>query len=193
MRIALFRHHLIQAGNAPKECKYLCPFCHQKLILRIPRDGHRYFAHYHHSVDCGGESTEHLKGKAQIARFFSTYSRNVKIEQYLSSIQQWPDVLVCDSTVIEFQCSPISKTVLTSRISGYAKLHLKSWWVLGKPYYQRKLGFKYLERFMRYSKYLGFYLTFWLTQWCCLEIQYQFREVNGKVFYRSKRLRTSLA
>lgn len=190
MQVALYHANLIQISDARRGHKYLCPFCHRIVIVHQLSDGHRHFVHYHSNANCGGESSEHLMGKIQIARFFYVRFHNVKVEKYLSLIHQWPDILVNDSTVIEFQCSPISSKVLTARINGYLKVNLKSWWILGSPYYYRKLGIKYLARFMRYSPAIGFYLAFWITKFQCLELRYQFREMSGKVFYRSKRIKT---
>ena len=190
MRVALFKHNLVHANNAKKGHNYLCPFCHHLVIINRSNSGYRYFSHYRHVFNCGGESSEHLMGKIQIVRFLGVRLYNIKIEKYLSPIHQWPDILVNNLMVIEFQCSPISNDALIARNRGYHRMNLKFWWILGSPYYYRRLGYRYLRKFMRYSSLVGFYLTFWLVKFNCLELRYQFREIHGKISYRSKQVRT---
>lgn len=188
MKYAICHGHFIRAEVAKRKERYTCPLCHRQVILH--RRGTSRLAFFVHSrkskeIYNPAETREHLTGKRQLFEFFNPIFKDVKIEKYLSQINQWPD-LIFKNTAIEFQCSPISVKRLKERISGYAKLGIKSWWILGSHYYKRRLRPGYLARFINYSKRLGFFILFWHVHINGLEIHYQIREVSGRLNYKKR-------
>ena len=190
MQFALLNNRLIMANSRlHKNADYRCPFCHHRVVLRGSFHRRTYFAHYHYSKNCGGQTYEHRLGKLQLARFFRDAHFKVRIEKDLPSINQRPDLMV-NWSVVEFQCSPISAKRLKSRNNGYHSLNLPVIWVLGSPYQKRQLGSSYVSRFVNYSIHLGFFLLFWRVESNCLEVRYSLREISGYLRYRIRLVRS---
>ncbi|GLB47035.1 competence protein [Philodulcilactobacillus myokoensis] len=188
MLIAVDRNHnLINAEFAHKKNLYFCPSCQNKVILK---KGSKKMAHFAHDQNncchsfSEGETNEHLLGKQQIHDFLINGGlKNIKLESYLPTIRQRPDIL-CSKIAFEFQCSPISSQRLKQRISGYHQLGMTSFWILGSPYLNRHLSLKQMIQFIKYSKNFGFYIMYWSTTRCGLEIHYQITEQSGKFNFR---------
>ncbi|MCK8617598.1 hypothetical protein LNP00_04375 [Fructobacillus sp. M158] len=151
------------AEKAKKNEIYLCPGCRGPVRLK---QGEEKIAHFAHVAkkDCTGfsegETPEHLAGKLALYRYFKG-KLPVLVEPVLSGIAQRPDLLVGrpgNQVAIEYQCSPISKGDLLSRIAGYAKAGIRVWWLLGPNYYRKHLSVATICRFW-ISGRLWYYLA----------------------------------
>lgn len=189
MKYAFFSGKLIDANGARGQKNYQCPFCRKRMKLHLSAKGNNFFVHYKHVKNCGGQTTEHKRGKLQIAKFFQSATAQIYIEKYLPLIKQRPDILFGHS-VIEYQCSPITTEALHARLKGYERLQLKSFWILGPHYFYRRLRFRYLSCFLRYSKNIGFYLAFWLTTKHCLMVRYFCHTIGKHFSYQEQRFYT---
>ncbi|MTV82932.1 competence protein CoiA [Secundilactobacillus folii] len=157
----------IKAADAKREAIYFCPSCREQVILKRGRRTIAHFAHHAHSL-CRpfseSETQAHLTGKWQIATYFGT--GEVELEPYLKQIAQRPDLLLRrkhHSLAIEYQCSPISAIKLQDRNLGYQKAGLDVVWILGEQYLAKMKRVRQAEKWLRYSKKLGWYLLFWQT------------------------------
>lgn len=139
------QHQLVNAATADRQSDYHCPGCVQPVRLKRGAVVVPHFAHVH-ATDCDafseGESTEHLRGKQQLATWFATSGYTVRLEAGLPDLHQRPDILVQRGTAqplaLEFQCSPLSVARLAARTQGYRQHGYQVLWLLGRPY-QRQL------------------------------------------------------
>ncbi|MBB1122412.1 competence protein CoiA [Limosilactobacillus albertensis] len=167
MLVATNKDQLVLADNAKVHHKYYCPGCRQRVILRRGKYKISHFAHQKGS-DCGaseGETVEHLRGKKQIYQWALKKGWQPRLEVYLPSIAQRPDILLKidgQRVAIEFQCSPLSLERLLERNKGYQQEKIRVWWVLGSPYF-RKLGNKKVVQFTQLY-HNQFVLLFWDTK-----------------------------
>lgn len=134
--------HLVLAINAQHKGSYICPECHETLVLRHGQSTIAHFAHRPGST-CSlgaGETEEHLLGKQQIFQWAKDHYWKPALEQYLPTIQQRPDILINfhgQRIALEFQCSPLSINRLCERNAGYHRLGIRYRWLLGSPYLRK--------------------------------------------------------
>lgn len=152
----------VNAKQATRDNKYICPGCQKKLILRQGKAKVPHFAH--HKFQCNifseGESSEHLQGKNFLMEISRTRYQKVELEAYLSDLKQKPDILVNNQIAFEFQCSPISVQKMVSRSKGYKKKQLRYFWFLGKRHFLKRKMTQQIAQFLRWHSNLGFYLIY---------------------------------
>lgn len=184
LQIAYYNNQLINAVYADNNHQYYCPVCNEKVILKQGKINMPHFAHINHSRCIkqaqNGQTNEHLLGKKQLVQFIN--HDDVKIESYLQSISQRPDLL-WHKLVIEFQCSPITLKRLRQRINGYRSIQMKSLWVLGNNY-RKHFGQKSMNKFYYYLTQLGFCMFFWNVRSSNLEMRFNCQYVNGRLCYQ---------
>ncbi|WP_076459099.1 competence protein CoiA [Limosilactobacillus caccae] len=156
---------------------FRCPGCQQDVIFR---HGNKKIAHFAHTkaATCGfseGETAEHLRGKKQIYRWAQAKGWQPRLEAYLPTIVQRPDILVeidGQQVAFEFQCSPLSIERLLDRNAGYHRANIKVWWILGAPY-RRRLG---SQKVVQFTQLLSGQpcLLFWDTKKGCLTVNQQY-------------------
>ncbi|MGD6841642.1 competence protein CoiA [Bacillus infantis] len=120
-----------------KEGSFYCPVCRKKVMLKVGRRKIPHFAHYkEHSCEASfeNESEYHLKGKLDIYRWLMANNVHARLETYIKSIKQRPDVCFVyggKKFAVEFQCSPISETLFASRTRAYREAGFTPIWILG--------------------------------------------------------------
>ncbi|MEK3887399.1 competence protein CoiA [Bacillus sp. FSL K6-3431] len=129
---------------------FYCPQCKEQLIIKAGEIRMIHFSHKKNSKCISSfsepESDQHLKGKKQLHHFFLLKGLETHLEYYLKELQQRPDILVKYNTqryAIEFQCSTISRKVLSSRTNGYISKGITPVWILGGLPYHKKNGSVY--------------------------------------------------
>lgn len=123
--------------------EFLCPQCHESLVLKV---GRIKIPHFSHKADsrCAslfaeGESQTHLLGKLQLFEHLSKIGGKTTLEAYIPELMQRPDVLFEDNELkyaIEFQCSTIDAELFTARTNGYNRAGIMPVWILNTPYKQ---------------------------------------------------------
>nr|WP_268873325.1 competence protein CoiA family protein [Secundilactobacillus odoratitofui] len=165
----------VVAKKANRQARYYCPGCGSSVILKR---GTKMIAHFAHrtktkcQVFSEAESQTHLMGKWQLATYLGTH--RVKLEPYIASIQQRPDLMLYrDSSIlaIEYQCATISVARLQSRTAGYRRVDIPVVWVLG-PNYQHIDTITQAQAWLRYSSKWGWHLLFWHGPTQQLEIRH---------------------
>lgn len=152
----------IIAAEANKQQKFLCPGCHERVILRSGEINQKHFAHQTHA-NCAtfaeNETAQHLLGKLQLAAKLQPYGE-VVIEAVLPEINQRPDILIKRKEqyiAIEYQCSPISQKRLDERNAGYKSQNIHVVWLLGKNYFVKTMTQKTIFKFLEQNS-IRFYL-----------------------------------
>lgn len=119
-----------------KTAQFYCPQCDGSVQLRV---GEIVIPHFAHKKDATctssfseGESKEHLEGKQHLYEFFQKRLTDVKLEPYLQTLAQRPDLLV-NNVPIEFQCSTIPIHQVHSRTAGYIGVGMNPIWILHTP------------------------------------------------------------
>ncbi|MFY0760066.1 competence protein CoiA family protein [Metabacillus dongyingensis] len=120
-----------------KEAFY-CPVCENPLDLKIGSIKVHHFAHQKNktcSIETEPESEYHLNGKLQLYKWLQEQGvQSAKLEQYLPSISQRPDVLFKNRnkyTAVEYQCSVMPASLFSKRTSQYKKAGIDVMWILG--------------------------------------------------------------
>lgn len=123
--------------------EFLCPQCHESLVLRVGRIKIPHFSHKADSMCTSlfaeGESQTHLLGKLQLFEHLSKLSGTTTLEAYIPELMQRPDVLFEDNGLkyaIEFQCSTIDTERFTARTNGYNRAGIIPVWILNTPFKQ---------------------------------------------------------
>lgn len=124
-----------------EQISFICPQCHEKVILKVGDFVIPHFAHQRNSscqnLFSEGESADHLLGKQQLYEFFrQTKQVDVYVEPYLKQLAQRPDLLVTtdiDVIPIEFQCSRLSLSRMSKRTEGYRNAGMNPIWILRTP------------------------------------------------------------
>ncbi|MFO8069059.1 MAG: competence protein CoiA family protein [Alkalibacterium sp.] len=121
--------------NYNEEC--FCPACKEEVIFK---NGSIYQSHFSHrnNSNCKtfseGETEEHMEGKLLLYNWFKKEKIEVQLEAFLPALKQRPDLLINYKGIniaIEYQCSPISKEMITSRTRGYKRNGYYVFWILG--------------------------------------------------------------
>jgi competence protein CoiA len=120
-----------------KEGSFQCPVCREKVVLKVGNRKIPHFAH-HKELSCEAsfenESEYHMKGKLDIYRWLMANNVHARLETYIKSIKQRPDVCFVyggKKFAVEFQCSPISETLFASRTRAYKEAGFTPIWILG--------------------------------------------------------------
>ncbi|MEN8699071.1 competence protein CoiA [Bacillus infantis] len=120
-----------------KEGSFQCPVCREKVMLKVGNRKIPHFAH-HKELSCEAsfenESEYHMKGKLDIYRWLMANNVHARLETYIKSIKQRPDVCFVyggKKFAVEFQCSPISETLFASRTRAYKEAGFTPIWILG--------------------------------------------------------------
>lgn len=115
---------------------FFCPQCDEAVQLKV---GEIVIPHFAHKKDATckhlfseGESKEHLEGKQHLYDFFKKNMVGVKLEPYIQTLSQRPDLLV-NNIPIEFQCSTIPVHQVHSRTTGYISLGMNPIWIVHTP------------------------------------------------------------
>jgi len=123
---------------------FYCPVCHERVILKAGQHVMPHFAHYE-KKNCpstqGGEGPYHERGKLILYHWLKKQHISAKLEPYIHSIQQQPDILLTirqKKIAIEFQCSRISSEIIRKRNSGYRKANIEPIWILGEKLLKRR-------------------------------------------------------
>jgi competence protein CoiA len=120
-----------------KEGSFLCPVCREKVMLKVGSRKIPHFAHYkEHSCEASfeNESEYHLKGKLDIYRWLIAHNVHARLETYIKSIKQRPDICFVyggKKFAVEFQCSPIPESLFASRTKAYKEAGFTPIWILG--------------------------------------------------------------
>lgn len=117
-----------------------CPQCHGRMWLRL---GDVRIPHFAHEAGAGcrndfseGESPEHLAGKQILYDMFTNMGLRTGMETRIPSIGQRPDLLVEKdgrAHAIEFQCSPISRSLINERTGGFTSIGVETHWIPVTP------------------------------------------------------------
>lgn len=126
------------------QTEFYCPACKERVMMKAGTKNIAHFAHYQEG-ECiakeGGEGAYHEKGKLALYDWLKGQQINTQMEEYLSQIQQRPDILVNwngRKIAIEFQCVRIPTTVIQKRNKGYMRAGIIPIWILGMNLFQRK-------------------------------------------------------
>ena len=133
------RYSRQQLKKWQKERTFFCPQCHEPLLLKVGKQKIPHFAHYQRSV-CStylaeAESKEHLQAKIDLYHFFRQFTE-VKVEYFLSNIEQIPDLLVQWNNEwfpVEYQKSRISLELWSKRTAMYKKANMRPFWMFYPP------------------------------------------------------------
>ncbi|MFP3725323.1 competence protein CoiA [Priestia filamentosa] len=139
-KITLLERYSYDYYQALKETKFYCPICKGKLILKVGVKNIAHFAHEPQSscaCEYERETPYHLEGKKGLYRWLEKQTK-VKMEEYLPSISQRPDLFLPASHIaIEFQCSALSLEALRKRNKGYYRLNITPLWILSAKRFRR--------------------------------------------------------
>lgn len=116
---------------------FFCPACRQEVVLKLGNHRIPHFAHkkgtacpYEHEP----ESARHVTGKLDLFAWIKRQGIPVKLEPYLPSTQQRPDILVQyrhHIYALEYQCSTISEPLFQKRNQAYRLAGIRPIWILG--------------------------------------------------------------
>jgi competence protein CoiA len=127
-----------------KQDLFYCPYCHEKVILKLGEKRIFHFSHLSNS-QCGfeqvGESEYHFNGKIQLYQWLKKQNVNPILEFYDPQIKQRADMVFTDGDkqfAMEFQCSTINEATLRKRTNGYHSLGYDPIWILGANQLTRK-------------------------------------------------------
>ena len=144
-----------------KKQAYSCPICNEPVFIKNGKIKQPHFAHKKQSqcsVARQGETEEHRTLKRVFARWCEQDRLAYKVEHYLPSLRQIPDILI-DHLVIELQCSSLSVQRLVERTETYHKAGYFPVWLCGNTLAHTKHSLSYLgKNFCSYSHEKGFYI-----------------------------------
>lgn len=120
-----------------KRENFYCPACGENVQMRLGHKRSWHFAH-HRRTSCPykdePESSYHLQGKKQLYNWLIHQHADVKLEPYLSHLQQRPDLLLHTrpaNTALEFQCATIDPALLNHRTQTFKNAGIVPIWLLG--------------------------------------------------------------
>lgn len=134
---------------ARRNKRFYCPICKEPVIVKAGTKVVPHFAH-RSKTSClysGGEGPYHEKGKLILYHWLKSQRLNVKLEPYLSDINQIPDIslkLRNRNIAIEFQCTNTDIELIQQRNIGYRKKRIIPIWILGANQFKR-LGQYHLQ------------------------------------------------
>ncbi|TXC90745.1 hypothetical protein FS935_12615 [Metabacillus litoralis] len=120
--------------------RFICPVCSSELDLKIGTVITSHFAHKKLTgcslLESSAESEYHRKGKYDLFHWLDKQDSisSVKLEYFLESIKQRPDLLIIHQQkqiAIEFQCAKIDHQLITKRSREFQKAGIDDLWILG--------------------------------------------------------------
>lgn len=126
-----------------KHTAFYCPTCNQPVMVKFGPQVIPHFAHYPQAncpASFHGESITHQKGKLLLYRWLLQQRIKASLEQYISAIQQQPDLLIQYKQkyiAIEYQCSRTTIDEIHLRNLGYYSLGIQPIWILGPQLFHR--------------------------------------------------------
>lgn len=133
------------------QANFRCPGCGAQVRYRHGPLNVAHFAHI--SARCAfeaePESAAHLMGKLQLYQL-GTQIGEAQVEVVFSTIKQRADVVVeykKNKYILEYQCSPISRTQVKQRTRAYQQLGYEVIWLLGPKYQQSKIRKSLVAKF----------------------------------------------
>ncbi len=169
---------------------FFCPDCHQPLQIRITKNHHAFFAHYHRHQHHCNESQQHQTDKQLLLKWCQTANIIAQSEVWVCQQQQRADILLPHHQhIFELQCSPLDEHALFKRTALYHRYHYQIDWLLGKRYFLNKHYLTCQQHFINYHPFHGFYLIFLDSHtkkiWCYHHLrQYDW----GKCFWQKQLL-----
>lgn len=115
---------------------FFCPACKREVVLKL---GNHRIPHFAHKKDAAcpyehePESARHLTGKLDLFSWLQRQNIQAKLEPYLSSVRQRPDILVAHHLIyaIEYQCSAVGEQLFQKRNDFYRAKGIRPIWILG--------------------------------------------------------------
>lgn len=123
-----------------KKSRFICPVCSSELDLKIGTVITSHFAHKKLTgcslLESSAESEYHRKGKYDLFHWLDKQDTisSVKLEYYIGSIKQRPDLLIKhqhQEVAVEFQCAKIDHQLITKRSKEFQKEGIDDLWILG--------------------------------------------------------------
>ncbi|KRO24814.1 competence protein [Pediococcus argentinicus] len=170
---------------------YRCPKCKEEVYLKKGEIHQASFVHHRRAKskpNLIGESDFHKMGKQQIAKACAKQGLKVEQEVYLHETKQRADVMVWMKDkiiVLEFQCSPISKSMLKQRTDDYHHTGYHVWWILGPKYQALNRLNNVASKFGQNNKYLGIWISFLVGSRVLFYFDIKI-DAFGKILYQKK-------
>lgn len=137
-----------------KHEQFFCPICEEQVIVKAGTQIIPHFAHQAKSTCVSthrGEGPYHMKGKLLLKRWLKSQHIDVKLEPYLQSIKQQPDLLITINNkkiALEYQCARIPIEVVQKRTQNYIKANIVPLWILGKNLFKNKFNQLHVSPFI---------------------------------------------
>lgn len=119
-----------------EENEFYCPWCKEKVILKI---GNVMIPHFAHIVKSNckntNESLKHRQGKRNLSMWLTYQGIDHNVEVVLKEINRIADIYFVHNNkkyVIEYQCSTIPVTDVVKRSDDYKSIGITPIWILGK-------------------------------------------------------------
>ncbi|MBY6272216.1 MAG: hypothetical protein CW346_08395 [Bacillaceae bacterium] len=121
-------------GKIKRETSFFCPACGEPVILKTGAKKVPHFSHYRHCpVKPEGETETHLLGKKWLFEWLEKQGYRPQLEYFLPDLQQRADVFferAGKKYALEFQCSPLSLSLLTDRDESYRRSGIIPLWIV---------------------------------------------------------------
>lgn len=173
------KNQLINAKECKKTGKFSCPNCKKPVIL-ITGEKTPFFKHECDHYNEINERPIHKKGKeilVQALRNATPATCKIEQEVYLEDINQRPDIMVDDKTVIEYQCAKLDVKKLCKRVNSYQEKGLENLWILGGDYLAEKVTKQHLK-FLSYNPSWRFYIVMLDTETEKISLFYEIRFIG---------------
>lgn len=189
MLIAMMNEELIIATELTRTTivkeKLICPCCKEGVVFKHGKYRIPHFSHKSNTI-CAhfseNESQAHLAGKLAFQTQLEQMGKAAILEYNLPDIQQRADVFLPDEqTILEYQCSPISYGDITRRTANYKQLGIDVLWILGDRHLNAAKRLDGVAKFARFHVQLGFYIVFYSSSNRQFRIDFQIKEVSGKL------------
>ena len=135
--LLIIAHYTKEELRQMKGRKFYCLRCQEEIILKVGERKRAHFAHYPSikSKKIGhGESVHHIFAKTLLYEHFTRLGKEVKLEFFLKSINQQPDLLIKNSRAgdiaFEFQASNLSLTRFRERTLALQRNGFIPIWIL---------------------------------------------------------------
>lgn len=172
------------------EQAFVCPMCHQSVILKagpikIPHFAHRKKNSCWYEAEAETETEEHLRLKQLFAEKCLREKLSFQVEAYLPTLKQRPDLLI-GKIAIEIQCSPLPIKRLVERTETYQTHGYQVVWILGERLVPKDKLTQLTKQFLYFSESLGFYLWSANKKQERIELLCHIEESQCQQFYRRK-------
>ncbi|MBD8067516.1 hypothetical protein F7888_00850 [Bacillus sp. PS06] len=135
--ISLLDHYDVRTLRELRNTQnFFCPICKKEVQLKIGQKKVSHFSHYQLAectIDHEAETETHLTGKQQLFTWLKQQYEITKLEPYLKSIAQRPDILIeknDKAIAIEFQCSRLSDSSFQKRTLSYLDSQITPIWMI---------------------------------------------------------------